>query len=45
MQFIMILKGNMRQVSFLHVYHHLTISVIWCATLFLVLLVQRLDAL
>eukprot|EP00892_Ulva_mutabilis_P002340 jgi/Ulvmu1/12106/UM084_0031.1 len=27
--FIMILKGNMRQVSFLHVYHHLTISVIW----------------
>lgn len=27
--FIMILKGNMRQVSLLHVYHHLSISMIW----------------
>mmetsp|Transcript_26142 Transcript_26142/g.31726 ORF Transcript_26142/g.31726 Transcript_26142/m.31726 type:complete len:286 (-) Transcript_26142:258-1115(-) len=26
---IMILKGNFKQVSFLHVYHHFTISVIW----------------
>lgn len=26
---IMLLKGNIRQVSFLHVYHHATISVIW----------------
>jgi hypothetical protein len=29
-QIIMIVKGNMRQVSFLHVYHHVTISIIWC---------------
>ena len=27
--FIMILKGNWNQVSFLHVYHHATISFIW----------------
>lgn len=27
--FIMIFKGNMRQVSLLHVYHHLSISLIW----------------
>ena len=29
-QVIMIVKGNMRQVSFLHVYHHVSISIIWC---------------
>merc|ERR1712113_519184 len=23
------MKGNMKQVSFLHVYHHFTISIIW----------------
>jgi hypothetical protein len=33
LQFIMIMKGNMRQVSFLHVYHHVSISVIWCVHL------------
>jgi len=27
--FIMILKGNLNQVSFLHVYHHVSISFIW----------------
>lgn len=27
--YIMIVKGNMRQVSFLHVYHHISISWIW----------------
>lgn len=27
--FIMLLKNNLRQVSFLHVYHHATISLIW----------------
>lgn len=27
--FIMLLKNNVRQVSFLHVYHHSTISFIW----------------
>eukprot|EP00899_Mesostigma_viride_P005969 jgi/Mesvir1/15373/Mv06569-RA.1 len=27
--FIMLLKGNVRQVSFLHVYHHASISAIW----------------
>jgi len=27
--FIMLLKGNLNQVSFLHVYHHATISFIW----------------
>ena len=27
--FIMLLKRNLRQVSFLHVYHHSTISFIW----------------
>lgn len=26
---IMIVKGNLRQVSFLHVYHHVSISFIW----------------
>lgn len=26
---IMLLKGNTKQVSFLHVYHHATISIIW----------------
>ena len=38
MQVIMIIKGNMRQVSFLHVYHHVSISLIWrvlcCFTVF-----------
>jgi hypothetical protein len=28
-QIIMIVKGNMRQVTFLHVYHHVSISLIW----------------
>lgn len=28
-QFIMLMKGNLRQVSFLHVYHHVSISFIW----------------
>ncbi|XRB05260.1 elongation of very long chain fatty acids protein [Pycnococcus provasolii] len=32
--FIMLLKGNLRQVSFLHVYHHGTISFIWWAITF-----------
>jgi elongation of very long chain fatty acids protein 4 len=27
--YIMLLKGNLKQVSFLHVYHHLSISMIW----------------
>ena len=27
--FIMLLKGNLKQVTFLHVYHHATISFIW----------------
>lgn len=27
--FIMLLKGNTKQISFLHVYHHATISFIW----------------
>lgn len=27
--FIMLVKGNVKQVSFLHVYHHATISFIW----------------
>ena len=27
--FIMLLKGNIKQISFLHVYHHATISFIW----------------
>lgn len=27
--FIMLLKGNINQISFLHVYHHATISFIW----------------
>ena len=27
--FVMVLKGNLHQVSFLHVYHHLSISFIW----------------
>jgi elongation of very long chain fatty acids protein 4 len=27
--FIMLLKGNLKQVSFLHIYHHATISFIW----------------
>ena len=27
--FIMLMKGNINQVSFLHVYHHATISFIW----------------
>lgn len=27
--FIMLLKNNLRQISFLHVYHHSTISLIW----------------
>jgi len=27
--YIMLLKGNLKQVSFLHVYHHVTISFIW----------------
>ncbi|OUS42014.1 ELO family [Ostreococcus tauri] len=27
--FIMLLKGNVKQISFLHVYHHATISFIW----------------
>jgi elongation of very long chain fatty acids protein 4 len=27
--FIMLLKGNIKQISFLHVYHHSTISFIW----------------
>ena len=27
---IMLAKGSLRQVSFLHVYHHVTISAIWC---------------
>jgi elongation of very long chain fatty acids protein 4 len=26
---IMVAKGNTRQISFLHVYHHVTISLIW----------------
>merc|ERR1712070_845185 len=26
---IMLLKGNLNQISFLHVYHHSTISAIW----------------
>ena len=29
--YIMLLKGNLNQVSFLHVYHHLSISMIWWA--------------
>ena len=29
--YIMLLKGNLNQVSFLHVYHHLSISLIWWA--------------
>lgn len=29
--YIMLLKGNLRQVSFLHCYHHLSISLIWWA--------------
>ena len=29
--YIMLLKGNLKQVSFLHVYHHLSISLIWWA--------------
>lgn len=28
-QFIMLLKGKLEQVSFLHVYHHGSISAIW----------------
>ena len=27
----MLLKGNVKQVSFLHVYHHVSISCIWWA--------------
>lgn len=27
----MLLKGNTKQVSFLHVYHHVSISCIWWA--------------
>lgn len=27
--FIMLLKNNLKQVSFLHVYHHATISFMW----------------
>ena len=30
-QVIMLLKGNVKQVSFLHVYHHVSISCIWWA--------------
>ena len=30
-QVIMLLKGNAKQVSFLHVYHHVSISCIWWA--------------
>ena len=33
MQFIMLLKGNTKQVTFLHVYHHASISTIWCEPL------------
>ena len=29
--YIMLLKGNLNQVSFLHCYHHLSISIIWWA--------------
>lgn len=32
--YIMLLKGNLKQVSFLHVYHHLSISLIWWAIAF-----------
>ena len=28
-QFIMLAKGNYKQVSFLHTYHHVSISLIW----------------
>ncbi|KAK9827354.1 hypothetical protein WJX81_000104 [Elliptochloris bilobata] len=31
---IMLLKGNAKQVSFLHVYHHMSISCIWWAIAF-----------
>ena len=31
-QVIMLLKGNLKQVSLLHVYHHVSISCIWCAS-------------
>ena len=27
--YIMLLKGNLNQVSFLHCYHHISISLIW----------------
>ena len=29
--YIMIVRGNLRQVSFLHVYHHVSISIVWWA--------------
>ena len=32
-QFIMLLKGKSEQISLLHVYHHASISSIWCAAL------------
>jgi elongation of very long chain fatty acids protein 4 len=31
MQIIMLLKGKVQQISLLHVYHHASISFIWCA--------------
>ncbi len=33
-QVIMVLKGKLNQVSFLHIYHHTTISAVWWAITF-----------